>query len=141
MVVRITSYLVYILSLYAITFSLHAILDASSTYNLPRSQNKEHLPVLLCQLLHQRIVDLGAHWRQNTFVRYRTIEYLFDGCASNFVSDFVFRNLVRVETPFVTWKAQRWVFMWHCIFKIITVPNVVQERGETYRLRTVRRPI
>ena len=65
--------LVYILSLYAIIFSSHAILKASLTHELPRGQDKEDLPVLFFQLLHQWVVDLGVQWRQNTFVRDRTV--------------------------------------------------------------------
>ena len=102
MVVWITFVLVYIFSLYAIIFSLHAILKASSTHELARGQDKENLPVLLPQLLHQRVVDLGVQGRQNTFVRDCTIQYLFDGCVSQYVSDSSFQNQVRVETPLLT---------------------------------------
>lgn len=64
---------VYILSLYAIIFSSHAILKTSLTHGLPRGQDKEDLPVLFFQLLHQWVVDLGVQRCQNTFVRDRTV--------------------------------------------------------------------
>jgi hypothetical protein len=79
--------LVYILSLYAIIFSLHSILKAPLEHELPRDWVKENLPVLLLQLLHQWIVDLGVHWRENALVGDRAIKYLFDGCMTQIVSN------------------------------------------------------
>ena len=89
------------ISLYAITFSVHAILEALSKHEFPRGQDKVNLPVLLFQLLDQWVVDLGGHWCEDTFVRDGTIQYLFDGYVSQYVSDSTFRNRVKVETPFV----------------------------------------
>lgn len=40
----------------------------------------EDSPVLLLQLLHQWIVDLGVHRREKTLFGDRAIEDLFDGC-------------------------------------------------------------
>lgn len=93
--------LVCILLLYAIIFSLHAILNASLIHGLPRGQDSELLPVLFFQLLYQWVVDLGVHGCQNTFVRDRAIQYLFDSCESQYVSHSPFRNRMRIETPFV----------------------------------------
>src|ERR1700734_4034025 len=47
MIVWIAFDLVYILSLYAIIFSLHSILKAPLARELPRDRDKENLPVLL----------------------------------------------------------------------------------------------
>ena len=94
--------LVYIISVYAITFSVHAILEALLKHEFPRGQDKVNLPVLLFQLLHQWVVDFGVHWREDTFVRDGTIQYLLDGYVSQNVSDSSFRNRVKAETPFVT---------------------------------------
>ena len=84
--------LVYILSLYAIIFSLHSILKAPLANELPRDCDKENLPILLLQLLHQRIVDLGVHWGENTLVGDRAIKYLFDGWMTQHVSNSSFQK-------------------------------------------------
>jgi hypothetical protein len=92
MIVWIAFDLVYILSLYAIIFSLHSILKAPLAQELPRDRDKENLPVLLLQLLHQWIVDLGVHWRENTLIGDRAIKYLFDGCMTQSVSNSSFQK-------------------------------------------------
>jgi len=84
--------LVYILSLYATIFSLHSILKAPLSHELPRDWDKENLPVLLLQLLYQWIVDLRVHWREDTFVGDRAIKYLFDGCMTQNVSNSQFKS-------------------------------------------------
>ena len=49
---------------------LVAILEARRT--------NKHLPILLLQLLDQRIIDLRAHRRENTLVRDSSVEHLLD---------------------------------------------------------------
>lgn len=41
-----------------------------------------NLPILLLQLLHQWIVNLGVHRRENALLRDRAIEYLHDSCIT-----------------------------------------------------------
>ena len=92
MIWSISYELIYVLSLYAIIFSLHSILKAPLAHELPRDRDTENLPVLLLQLFHQWIVDLGVHWRENTLIGDRAIKYLFDGCMTQNVSNSSFQK-------------------------------------------------
>lgn len=59
---------------------------------------REDLPVLLLQLLHQRVVYLGVHRRENTLIRDCAIKDLFDGCVTQNVSNSSFQKCAGLET-------------------------------------------
>ena len=48
---------------------------------LEARRSDKHLPVLLLQLLDQRIVDLRAHRREDSLVRDCAVKHLLDSCV------------------------------------------------------------
>jgi hypothetical protein len=74
------------------TFSLHSILKASLGYKCQRHQNKKDLPVLLLQLLYQRVINSGVHRGKNALVENSTIEDLLDSCVNRTLAIPLFRS-------------------------------------------------